>query len=308
LSPIIKRTAAGLALLTIFVPAQFCLGVSDTPIADALDWYSIWHMQSMATPGIQTCQGEFQNNLYVFRCDPLDVVVNAGFDDNGRCFVSFMSQSYGPDAGTRFTLALNNPPPSLSLIPVKTGPPPVEPCPELPLDSHYFKVMVMPHSRLIDPTLSARVRLAALKLFERDGGSACLLRFPNVKGGDPAAHVYEECDGVLEAVSEFHINQDHVEDFAQWTYDQPHKSIPDGAEWRRKNPDLWFAASTPEDRKTPTLNFQNSGTVSNFPARPSPIQNRKHSFGNCSLSPNFSNLGRITRINGFSRLVKARQA
>src|SRR5438093_8407739 len=127
--------------LLIFVPARFSFGTSKTPVADALDWYATWLGQSMTTPGIQTCQGEFLDNRYEFRCDPLGVVVNAQFHVEGRCFVSGMRPGISFDDGTR-------------LQPLPRGRRPSHPdCPELPIDKRYFKVQVTPHPRQLDQTL-----------------------------------------------------------------------------------------------------------------------------------------------------------
>jgi len=51
-----------------------------TPVADALDWYSVWEASNPGTPTIQTCRGELRANRFSFRCDPLGMVVGASVE------------------------------------------------------------------------------------------------------------------------------------------------------------------------------------------------------------------------------------
>src|SRR5581483_7894256 len=69
-------------------------------VADALDWYSVWFGGvKRQAPGVQKCRGELRENSYIFRCDPLSVVVGVGTDEAGRCWIKFMGPSIGPDDG-----------------------------------------------------------------------------------------------------------------------------------------------------------------------------------------------------------------
>lgn len=224
----------------IFLRPNASFSVSKTIVADALDWYLVWLGQSAKAARVQTCQGELLDNRYEFRCDPLEVVVDALFNDSGRCAITSMRPSISPADGTRLR------PVPRAIIRI-----PHEECGELPINKRYFKVLVTPHSRMFDADLSAKARAAALAYMERGGDRSCLVRVAKVKTGDPFVHVYEECQGVLDAVLEFAIEQGRVADFPHWTFDQAHKDIPSGADSRRKQTDLWFAVSRPEERKQP---------------------------------------------------------
>ena len=79
------------------------------------------------------------------------------------------------------------------------------------------------------------------------GDDSCLLRFPNVKTGDPFVHVYQECHGVLKDILEFRIDDGEVDDFPHWEYTPRRGGFPKGPGWRQNRPDLWFGVSRPEE-------------------------------------------------------------
>jgi hypothetical protein len=242
-----------------------------TPVADALDWYSLWQTNA-AMPSVQTCRGEHRESQYSFRCDPLGVVVSVSVGDTGYCSIAGMRPSFGPSAGLR---VLKGPFPT-PRFPVSTGvlaepsgtgtTKPADPrdCGELPLKEGTFEIAVTVRSRQVNKVLSVSARDAALKYFQLADIPPCLLRFPNVKTGDPFFHVYEECQGVLEAVWEFTIEDGQVADFAQWTYTPKRTGLPAGAELRRNRPELWFGVSRPEERApTATLSRNHVWVVAN---------------------------------------------
>lgn len=210
---------------------------ASTPIAGALDWYSVWWSSSPNTPGTQTCRGELRGNLYSFRCDPLAVVVAVVVDDSGHCSIVSMSPSISEEDGLRVqTLA--------HLVPPRNSKP-AQPrdCGELPLKDGSFELAIPPRSRKVNNALTIDARNAALRYTKQGGDDGCLLRFPDVKTGDPFFHVYEECQGALNAVWEFTIKNGKVSDFPHWSYTRRRGGFPAGAEWREGRMDLWLGVS-----------------------------------------------------------------
>lgn len=216
--------------VTLILLADHCaLGQSRSPIAQALDWYSVWHADNTIPSSAQTCQGELLDNNFEFRCDPMAVVVSGEFDESGRCSIIFMRRSVTPDDGLRLR-------PRIREV-VQT---PRQECGELPIESRHIRMSVTPQSRMPDPALSVRARDTAMKYFKRAGGSTCTLRFPIVKTGDPFVHVYEECRVTVSDVWEFRVHHGQMADFAHWTYSRGKKDLPAGVAERRKRMDLWF--------------------------------------------------------------------
>lgn len=216
-----------------------------TPVADALDWYSVWFGSNPGTtPVAQTCRGELRESSYSFRCDPLSVVVAVVVNAGGHCSITSMRPSGSPDDGLRVQTLEHLVPPG---VPRKKGGVPQD-CGELPVRDGNFEIAVTPHSRPVNSTLTSAARDAALAYNKRSGDQSCLLRFPNAKTGDPFFHVYEECRGVLDDIWEFTIQDGHVADYAHWYYDR-RRGYPTGVESRRKETDLWSGVSRPEERK-----------------------------------------------------------
>lgn len=218
---------------------------SASPIADAVDWYSTWFS---ATPPagavLQTCRGELKGNLYRFRCDPVSAVVDVVTDGSGRCSIVSMRPAVSPDDGLRVQTLEHLVPPN---VPRKKGATPQD-CGELPLNAGVFELKIMPAARPVNEALSSNARSAALHYNSQGGDDRCLLRFPNVKAGDPFVHVYVECQGALTAVWELTINRGEVADFPHWSYTRRKRDLPPGVEWRRNSSELWFGMSRPEDR------------------------------------------------------------
>jgi hypothetical protein len=217
-----------------------------TPVADALDWYSVWFGSNpSSTPGAQKCRGELRGSSYSFRCDPLSVVVAVVVNEGGHCSITSMSPSVGPDDGLRVQTLEHLVPPG---VPRKKGGAPQD-CGELPLKEGSFQLVITPRSRPVNGALTTAARDAALAYGKASRGRRpCLLRFPNVKTGDPFFHVYVECQEVLDTIWEFTIQDGHVADYAHWYYDQT-RGLPNGVEWRRNRADLWSGVSRPEERK-----------------------------------------------------------
>jgi hypothetical protein len=238
------------SMFTVFVLALGSVAADDasngttTPVADALDWYSVWFGSNANTmSGTQTCRGELRGSSYSFRCDPLSMVIAAVVNEGGHCSITSMRPSASPDDGLRVQTLEDLVPPG---VPRKKGGVPQD-CGELPVKEGGFQIVVTRHSRPVNSSLTSAARDAALAYNKRSGDQACLLRFPNVKTGDPFFHVYEECQGVLDDIWEFTIHDGHVADYAHWYYDRK-RGYPPGVEWRRNQADLWFAVSRPEER------------------------------------------------------------
>ena len=192
------------------------LGADDadnrTPLADALDWYSVWWGSAPNTPVVQTCRGEVRTNLYRFRCDPLSVIVDAVVDDSGHCSIVSMRPSISSDDGLRVQ-TLAHPVPPRNRKPA----PPLD-CGELPLNDGIIQLTIVPRGRQVNNGLTSSARDAALYYNQQGGEGHCSLRLPNVKTGDPFFHVYEECQGVLHAVWEFTVQRGRVAEFPHWSY------------------------------------------------------------------------------------------
>jgi hypothetical protein len=215
-----------------------------TPVAGALDWYSVWFGSSPdSTPGPQTCRGEFRGHYYSFRCDPLSVVLGAAANEEGRCSITFMRPSVGPEDGLRVQSLERLVPPG---IPRRKRAAPQH-CGELPLKAGSFEIVVTPHPRPVSSVLTNAARDMALAYNKASSDRPCLLRFPNVKAGDPFVHVYQECQGVLDVIWQFPISDGQVADSADFYY-SPKRGLPPGVEWRRNRADLWFGVSRPEER------------------------------------------------------------
>jgi hypothetical protein len=216
-----------------------------TPIGDALDWYSVWFGSGSGTiPGTQACRGERRGNAYSFRCDPLSVVVTVIVKEGGHCPITSMRPSISSDDGLRVQTLEHLVPPS---VPRKKGGTPQE-CGELPLKEGSFQLVITPGSRPVSGALTIAARDVALAYSKASGGRPCLLRFPNVKTGDPFFHVYVECQEVLDTIWEFRIEDGQAVDSAHWYYSRK-RGFPNGFEWRRNQTDLWSGVSRPEERK-----------------------------------------------------------
>lgn len=156
-----------------------------------------------------------------------------------------MRPSISPDDGSRVLTLERLVPPG---VPRRKGGAP-QACGELPLREGSFQLVITPRPRLVNSALTMAARGAALAYGKASSGSRpCLLRFPNVKTGDPFFHVYVDCHGVLDTIWEFTIQEGRVADSAHWYYSRK-RGFPPGVEWRRDQPDLWFSVSRPEERK-----------------------------------------------------------
>lgn len=216
-------------------------------VADALDWYATWMgAEPPAGAAVQTCRGELKGTSYQFRCEPLFVAVGAITDSAGYCSIVSMMAATGEDHEVRVPRADHLIPPG---VPIRKGVAPRD-CGELPISDGAFEFKVMPNGlRPVSDELSDRARRAALAYYARRGNDLCLLRFPKVKPGDPFVHVYVECNGALNVVWEFTVERGQVADFAHWSFTRRRGGLPPGFEWRWKSNELWFATSSPADRK-----------------------------------------------------------
>jgi hypothetical protein len=238
-------------LLAMLIPAIVAnpLQVNDapkraeTPIADALDWYTTWFVSGQSARDRQTCHGEFRAGLYSFRCDPLAVVVSAKVEDSGRCSVVAMRPGVSQDDGLQVNTLSNLVPPREGSMPRPRD------CGELPTAEGPFELSIIFRPREIDNRLTSASRAAALAFIKLGGDDPCVLHFPKVRRGDPFAHVYSECEGTLDNVMEFTIANGKVADFPHWTYDRAHKNLPPGAGRRLGMPDFWSGVSHPNERK-----------------------------------------------------------
>jgi hypothetical protein len=233
------------AMLTIAVAPLRSADAADgatTPVAEALDWYSVWWASSPNVPADQVCRGELKESLYAFRCDPLAVVFGVVVDESGVCRIVSIVPSISADDGLRVQ--------ALPHLFARRDRRPTQPrvCGELPLRDGSFEVTIAPRSRSVNKTLTLRARDAALRYNVQNGDRGCVLRFPNVKSRDPFCHVYEDCQGVVHAVWEFRITDGEVADFPHWSYTPSRGGLPVGIEWRENRADLWFDVSPPEER------------------------------------------------------------
>jgi hypothetical protein len=216
-----------------------------TPVADALDWYSVWFGSNPGTtPGAQTCRGELRGSLYSIRCDPLSVAVAVVVNERGHCSITSMRPSISPDDGLRVQTLEHLVPPG---VPRKKGGEPQD-CGDLPLKEGRFQLVITPRSRPVNSALTTAARDAALAYSKASGGRPCLLRSPNIRTGDPFFHIYVECQEVLDTIWEFRIEDGQVADSAHWYYSRK-RAFPSGFEWRRNQADLWSGVSRPEERK-----------------------------------------------------------
>lgn len=237
------RWLMGVLLALVLATPSYPGEPASTVVADALDWYSVWEVGNGHALGVQTCRGELRGPIYKFRCDPLSVVVDVLVDDAGRCSIISMSRSVFPQEGLR-VLTLG--PPSESApgwvqglgVPADSGPRKRRTCGELPLSEGTFTIAVTPRSRDVSNELTIRARDAAVAYHKRAGATACVLRFPKVRTGDPFFHVYERCNGAIQAVWEFPIRYGVPAESAHWICDRRH--LPRGAERRWNETDLWF--------------------------------------------------------------------
>jgi hypothetical protein len=229
-----------ITLVLLFIPplrGDDSASTTNTLIADALDWYSVWHGKRTTQAGVQKCRGELKGNMCRFRCDPLSVVADVDFDDSGSCIIGGMRPSMRHD----FELHpqwLFSPPRHVRR----------QECGELPKKDGDFEIAVNPHRRDIDQSLTARARDAALSYNQQVGDTGCVLHFPNVKAGDPFFHVYAECHGTLQRIYEFTIHHGQVADFPHWTYTSWKEDLLPWTEWRLNQRSLWFGVSRPSDR------------------------------------------------------------
>lgn len=220
-----------------------------TLVANALDWYSIWQGDSHGEPMTQTCHGELRSGLFRFRCDPLSVVLDVSVDDRGRCLITFMRPARDPGDGLRVQTFV--PPIPIGMRPRSGGelPPRKDTCGELPVQAGAFEIEVKPLVRQIDRVLSAKARGAAFAYNKSGGDSPCTLRLPKIRAGDPFFHVYEDCDGRIDNVWEFTIDDGEPSDFPHWSYSQEKHDLPAGSQRRSDDPDFWLEVSRPQQRR-----------------------------------------------------------
>lgn len=218
----------------------------NTPVADALDWHSVWQRHRSHSPASQTCLGERRGSSYSFRCEPLSVAIAGSVDSRGKCLITSIRRSNDPEDGLRVPPAGHLVPPG---VPFRKGAEPVD-CGDLPLKEGRLEFNVLRHERTVDRGLSAAARDSAVAYLSKGVGEGCMLRFPLVKSGDPFFHVYEECRGVLEVVWEFTIQSGVVAAFPHWEYFEK-RGLPEGTEWRRKETKLWFGEWIREEKAPP---------------------------------------------------------
>jgi hypothetical protein len=232
---------------------------SQTVLADALDWYSVWFAPMKKPLDPQTCQGELLDSKAIVRCDPLNAVIRIESNESGPCVITYVDPGISPEDGTRLLQPSlpqrrggnTSPKPEVTFI----GPdgtakpfelslnpsslPPVD-CYELPKNQRFLRFVLTPRARSFDEQLSARAREAVLSFAKQGGANSCTFRYPRVKSGDPFIHVYEECADKLEEIIEFRVNGRQVLDHPYRFYDAPFRTVPAGVEWRVKAPELWF--------------------------------------------------------------------
>jgi hypothetical protein len=207
-------------------------GNRSTIVADALSWYSMWMTGEWNIEKIQICRGELRDSSYQFRCDPLKVVVSVRLEDSGACVITNMRHALFPQDGIK-----------MARLPELTGrrlSKNVQ-CGELPTEEGMFEITIKPRMREVSQRLTAEAHDAGSEYMRRGGQKHCILRFPNVREGDPFFHLYEECAGSLQTVWEFTVRQDMVAASPHWFYTQ--KRLPEGADERRKRTALWSVLS-----------------------------------------------------------------
>lgn len=232
-------------LAVVFAPlwaGNFEVGAT-TPVADALNWYSVWWSSKPLESNTQSCRGELRGGLYRLRCDPLAVVVDLAVDDAGYCSIISIRPSMSSTDGLRVQTLEH------LVQPRHRNSAQSHDCGELPLKDGRFEILVTPRSRQVDKGLTSDARDAVLRYSKHGGENGCLLRLPNVQSGDPFFHVYEECQGALASVWEFTNRSGKVADFPHWTYTRRRGGLPVGAETRRSRKDLWSGVSRPGDRR-----------------------------------------------------------
>lgn len=214
-----------------------------SPVADALDWYSVWWGSGSTTTSLQTCSGEFRSNIYSFRCDPLSVVVEVVKSEMGSFSIVAMRPAVSGEDGLRVhTLAHLFPP-----RPINTNHP--QRFGELPGKEGVFEITIMPRSRPVNSALTRSARLVALQLKSGIGDSSCGLRIPLVKLGDPFFHVYEECKEIIRSVWEFNVSDGQIERIPHWSYTEKRGGVPSGSELRRFQTDLWLGLESPSEQE-----------------------------------------------------------
>jgi hypothetical protein len=240
--------------------------VAATMVADALDWYAQWGRKDWGPLGVQTCRGELRDDGYTFRCDPVAVVVNVSVDDSGNCIIRNIRASISaadgllrpgpiiPAPGFRGPDA-----PRPIQVPGRPKLTPTKPlrCGELPLTAGTFSIKVTPRGRRgTSRALTERAWNVASSYWSQAGVSPaerCIFYCPNVKEGDPFFHLYQVCDGRVDAIWEFEIGNGVVADYARWTYER--RGAADYPPDRRlKQDDFWFGkfkAADLADQKAP---------------------------------------------------------
>jgi hypothetical protein len=217
------------AFAAVFLSAFGRAGAQNKSLlADALDWYAVWGSTNELRQTTQVCRGENQGGIYALRCEPMSVVIAASFDNSGRCSINNMRTSAYPEDGFHVMGGR-----------VDTSSQRRK-CGELPLANGTFRITIKPHHREIDESLTARARDSALAYVHRTSMRVCTVYFPKVKEGDPFFDIYEQCDGMLESIREFTIQDGEVATSPHWTYTRKGDTLQVGAGWRLNRPDLWF--------------------------------------------------------------------
>ena len=199
-------------------------------IAAALGWYANWGTAGRANLLGQTCRGERGNGTYVFRCDPLSVVVSAVINQYGNCSITNMRPAIFPKDGLHV-------PTTVGAVEKNTAT-----CDGIAAKDGRVEFIVEPVVNAIDPSLTSKGRDAASKFIVGSDGDFCELRYPFVRSGDPFFDLYEACDGIVTRVWEFALHHNEADEFPQWTYEASKHDLPVGAQKRWERRDIWAGA------------------------------------------------------------------
>jgi hypothetical protein len=187
-----------------------------TMLGDAIGWYQLWLAPAVTPAEKQTCRGMLDGGVWTLQCNPIGAVVSGEIGESGECTITNIHHRVFPAEG-------------LTMYGFH-GRPTTQPhqCPELPSRDGRFQVTLVPSRREYDEELTLSARDTAIASFRNQQFGQCRIYFPRVKRGDPFFHVYKACNGAVDEVYEFTIQDGRPATFAHWTYSATGKSIPRG--------------------------------------------------------------------------------
>lgn len=206
---------------------------SESSLARALYWFSIWHGRRISTTTPQECQGVAKNEAYEVRCTPSGVVVDYQSGTDGDCSVLFMRHTYSGETSIRERTV---PFQSLSASALCL--------PGHPITSR-IEFALFPIQGPISTPISEAAVESALDYRRRSGAESCALRIPNVHLGDPFVHIYVLCQGVLSVIWELPIQSGKVASYSHWSYSRTRGTLPKGATTRLSQHELWYKLLKP---------------------------------------------------------------